>query len=109
MTTPTENNQVAELLKLFRAPELTPEQKAEIEKKRERYRTALNWLYNTEQGELIIKTFMAHCKYWDAVSSQPESEQKKIQVEQEMVRSLILRHLTTENLTDLISKTRKEA
>lgn len=97
----------AELIKMFQRPQLTDEQKAEIAKQKERYHNAVNMAYKTECGELVIKTFMQYCRYWDSLFRFDEKDRDAIQFQQEMVRTLIMRELTDENLADLLSKTRK--
>lgn len=108
MKTTPKDSAAAELMKMFQRPQLTDEQKKEIEKKKEQFHTAVNWIYQTEYGELFIKTFIQYCRYWDSLFRYEEDNRKGLQFQQEMVRTLIMRELTAENLADLISKTRKE-
>lgn len=108
-STPKPEENVAKILEMFRGPQLTEEQKAKIAKQKERYHDALNMLYKTGYGELVIRTFMEYCHYWDSLFNYKDTDRALIQTQQEMIRALILRELSAENLADLISKTRKEA
>lgn len=91
---------------------LFPDQKKVEEQKKQqfeywtKYNKALNVLFNTEYGEFIISALVGYCK-WDSIFNYNEENRKMIQIQQEMIRELILSRLTNENLSKLLTKIRK--
>ena len=98
---------IKELLEKFQPKQLTPEQKKELEKKRQQYHDAVNSLFNTDYGRIVIKNMLGYVKYWDSVFKYKDDDRLVVQAQRELVRELFLRELSAENLAQLIDETRK--
>lgn len=97
---------IDEILKALNQPKETPEQKKARIDAQIKYNRALNTLFTTEYGELVIKNIVAYCK-WDSIYHYKPEDRVMIQVQQEMVREMILSRLTTDNLAKLLQAIRK--
>jgi hypothetical protein len=104
------NNQPNILLDKFlqsiNQPKLTEEQKKAKVEAQIKYNRALNSIYNTEYGKLVIENLVAYCK-WDSINNYKPEDRESVIIQQEMVRAMILSRLTAENLTKLLHSVRK--
>ena len=103
---PEKQSAIAEILKALNQPKETPEQAEERKQAQIKYNRALNTLFSTDYGELVIKNIVAYCK-WDSIYNYKPEDRVMIQVQQELVREMILSRLTTENLTKVLQSIRK--
>ena len=97
---------IDEILKALNKPKETPEQQQARIDAQIKYNRALNTLFATDYGELVIKNIVAYCK-WDSIYHYTPEDRVMIQVQQEMVREMILSRLTTDNLAKLLQAIRK--
>ena len=105
---PTKSSAIDEILKALKQPKETPEQAEKRKQAQIKYNRALNSMFSTEYGELVIKNLVAYCK-WDSIYHYTPEDRVMIQVQQEMVREMILSRLTTDNLAKLLQSMRKGA
>ena len=103
---PTKSSAIDEILKALKQPKETPEQQEARKQAQIKYNRALNSMFSTEYGELVIKNLVAYCK-WDSIYHYTPEDRVMIQVQQEMVREMILSRLTTDNLAKLLQSMRK--
>ena len=90
----------------FRYKKLTPEEQKQLEKKRQQYHDAVNILFTTDYGRIVIKNMLGYVKYWDSVFKYKDDDRLVVQAQRELVRELFLRELSAENLAQLIDETR---
>lgn len=100
-------NSLKEFLEKLQPKQLSPEQKKDLEAKRKRYRDAVNGIFSTDYGRIVIKNMLGYVKYWDSVFNYKGDDRIVIQAQKELVRELFLRELSEENLASLIVETRK--
>ena len=100
-------NTIKELLEKLQPKQLSPEQKKELEKKRKNYRDAVNGIFTTDYGRIFIKNMLGYVNYWDSVFKYKDDDRIVNQAQKELVRELVLRELTADNLAQLIDETRK--
>lgn len=103
---PKKTSAMDEILKALNQPRLTPEQVKAKKDARLKYNRALNGVFSTEYGQLVLTNIVAYCK-WDSIYNYKPEDRVMIQVQQELVREMILSRLTTENLTKLLTTLRK--
>lgn len=103
---PTKSSVVDDFLRALNQPKETPEQAEKRKQTQIKYNRALNSLFTTEYGELVIKNIVAYCK-WDSIYHYKPEDRVMIQVQQELVREMILSRLTTDNLSKLLHSMRK--
>ena len=103
---PTKTSAMDAFLKALNQPILTPEQQKAKKDARLKYNRALNSVFSTEYGQLVLTNIVAYCK-WDSIYNYKPEDRVMIQVQQELVREMILSRLTTENLTKLLTTLRK--
>lgn len=95
-----------EILEKLQPKKLTPEEQKQLEKKRQQYHDAVNSLFNTDYGRVVIKNMLGYVKYWDSVFKYKDDDRLVVQAQRELVRELFLRELSAENLAQLIDETR---
>ena len=104
------NNQPNQLLEKFlesiNHPKLTEEQKQAQVQAQVKYNRALNSIYNTEYGKLVIENIVTYGK-WDSITNYRKEDRETVIIQQEMIREMILSRLTPENLTKLLHSIRK--
>lgn len=105
---PTKPSAIDAFLKALNQPKETPEQQEARKQAQIKYNRALNMMFTTEYGELVIKNLVAYCK-WDSIYHYEPEDRVMIQVQQEMVREMILSRLTTDNLAKLLQSMRKRS
>ena len=103
---PTKSSVMDEIMKALNQPKETPEQAEKRKQAQIKYNRALNVLFTTEYGELVIKNLVAYCK-WDSIYNYNPEDRVMIQVQQEFVREMILSRLTTDNLAKVLQSIRK--
>lgn len=103
---PNKTSAIDTILKALNQPKETPEQQEARKQAQIKYNRALNTMFSTEYGELVIKNLVAYCK-WDSIYHYNPEDRVMIQVQQEMVREMILSRLTTDNLAKLLQSMRK--
>lgn len=103
---PTKTSAMDAILKALNQPRLTPEQVKAKKDARLKYNRALNSVFSTEYGQHVLANIVAYCK-WDSIYNYKPEDRVMIQVQQELVREMILSRLTTENLTKLLTTLRK--
>lgn len=94
------------IMQALKQPRITPEQAKAKKDARLKYNRALNGVFSTEYGQLVLTNIVAYCK-WDSIYHYKPEDRVMIQVQQELVREMILSRLTTENLTKLLTTLRK--
>lgn len=100
------NKLIEQFLQSINQPKLTEEQKKAKVEAQIKYNRALNSIYNTDYGKLVIENIVAYCK-WDSINNYKPEDREAVIIQQEMVREMILSRLTAENLTKLLHSTRK--
>jgi hypothetical protein len=104
------NNQPNQLIEKFlesiNQPKLTEEQKKARIEAQIKYNRALNTMYNTEFGKLVLENIVTYCK-WDSINNYKKEDRESVIIQQEMVREMILSRLTPDNLTKLLHSIRK--
>lgn len=103
---PNKSSAIDDILRALNQPKETPEQAEKRKQAQIKYNRALNSIFSTEYGELVIKNIVAYCK-WDSIYRYKPEDRVMIQVQQEMVREMILSRLTTDNLAKLLQSIRK--
>ena len=103
---PNKSSAIDDILKALNQPKEPPEEKEARLQAQIKYNRALNTLFATEYGELVIKNLVAYCK-WDSIYRYKQEDRAMIQVQQEFVREMILSRLTPENLTKVFHFIRK--
>lgn len=96
-----------EILEKLQPKKLTPEEQKQLEKKRKNYRDAVNAIFTTDYGRIFIKNMLGYVNYWDSVFKYKDDDRIVNQAQKELVRELVLRELSAENLAQLIDETRK--
>lgn len=94
------------IMQALKQPRITPEQEKAKKDARIKYNRALNGVFSTEYGQHVLTNIVAYCK-WDSIYNYKPEDRVMIQVQQELVREMILSRLTTENLTKLLKTLRK--
>ncbi len=97
-----------DLLKAFGVSFPDEKQKEEIQEEKVKYRTALNSVFDTEYGHHVIVSMVKWSKYWDSLFKYKPEDRGAIHAQHEMIRALVFKHLTKENVTKLIMDTRGE-
>lgn len=97
---------IDEILKALNQPKESPAQQEAKKQARLKYNRALNTMFSTEYGQHVLSNIVAYCK-WDSIYNYKPEDRVMIQVQQELVREMILSRLTTENLTKLLKSLRK--
>ena len=100
------NKLIEQFLQSINQPKLTEEQKKAQRESWLKYNRALNSIYNTDYGKLVIENIVAYCK-WDSINNYKPEDRQAVIVQQEMVREMILSRLTPDNLTKLLHSIRK--
>ena len=95
-----------EILEKLQPKKLTPEEQKKLEEKRKQYHNAVNSLFTTDYGRIVIKNMLGYVKYWDSVFKYKDDDRLVVQAQRELVRELFLRELSAENLAQLIDETR---
>lgn len=95
-----------EILEKLQPKKLTPEEQKKLEQKRQQYHNAVNNLFTTDYGRIVIKNMLGYVKYWDSVFKYKDDDRLVVQAQRELVRELFLRELSAENLAQLIDETR---
>lgn len=103
---PNKSLAIDDILRALNQPKETPEQAEKRKQAQIKYNRALNSIFSTEYGELVIKNIVAYCK-WDSIYKYKPEDRVMIQVQQELVREMILSRLTTDNLSKLLHSMRK--
>lgn len=93
------------LLDVFNEKKLTPEQQKVLEKKSKILKDAINDVYSTTSGAIVIQALFDFSKFWETLPAQGAGTRI---AQQELLKQTILCRLSDNNLADLINKTRKE-
>lgn len=94
-----------DLLKVFNDKKLTPEQQKVLEKKSQILKGAINDVYSTANGAIVIQALFDFSRFWELLPTQGAGTRI---AQQELLKQTILCRLSDNNLADLINKTRKE-
>lgn len=97
---------IDKILEALNQPKESPAQAKAKKDARIKYNRALNVLFSTEYGQHVLTNIVAYCR-WDSIYNYKPEDRVMIQVQQELVREMILSRLTTENLTKLLKSLRK--
>ena len=78
---PNKPSAIDDILRALNQPKETPEQAEKRKQAQIKYNRALNSIFSTEYGELVIKNIVAYCK-WDSIYRYKPEDRVMIQVQQ---------------------------